>query len=143
MSIIEIHNKIISILNSPESWLFPDTGESLLAELILGPAGLKARPALHTDDVHPGVTHCKSREGRELFIESSFQISELRTLESPESLSRVAAQVGEEVWPGAGVTLLVPGQAQGDRNVRVLSLARHLTGNIQSRGSIYSTFKLA
>ena len=52
--------------------------------------------------------------------------SELRTLEAAESLRRVTAQVGEKVRPVTGVSLGVVGQAQGDRNVGVLSLTRHL-----------------
>ena len=61
-----------------------------------------------------------------MFIKGSLNISELRTLEAPEPLRGVTAEVCEEVRPVTGVTRLVPGQAEGDRNIRVLCLARHL-----------------
>ena len=44
---------------SSKTLLFPGTAQTLLVEEILSATGLEARPTLHTDDVDPGVAHCK------------------------------------------------------------------------------------
>ena len=39
--------------------MFPDAGEGVLVELVVRPAGLQPRLAIHADYVDSGVAHCK------------------------------------------------------------------------------------